>query len=103
MSACDTCRSPGHCCHDFILMKDFGTKADARRYMRDHVLPFYPMRAVPHIDGWFRFDCHWIGDDGRCKHYEDRPQTCRLYEPLTDGLCIEHVPNFKGIPIAVLQ
>ena len=25
--------------------------------------------------------CIWLGDDGRCEHYELRPPVCRLFQP----------------------
>lgn len=47
------------------------------------------------------FTCTWLGLDGRCMNYAERPYTCYDYEPGYDGLCVEHTRKFKGIAIRV--
>lgn len=39
----------------------------------------------------FRYSCEWLGEDGRCTHYEERPQLCRSYQPQSDALCAEYI------------
>lgn len=48
------------------------------------------------VAGW---KCSRLGDDGLCTDYENRPQLCIDYQPMSDGLCA--IRPFKGIPILV--
>jgi len=112
MSLCDTCRSPGSCCKGFSITQ-FGFerarwKQHARKVMKQWHFPWYPVEMTVYNEpGWeyvdVRFNCRWLGEDGRCMHYEQRPEACRKYEPLQDGLCAEYVFNFKGIPIRTIH
>jgi Fe-S-cluster containining protein len=108
MSACDTCCSPGACCREFVL--NFYVPADnwseaARDKMDAHNMPFFrPKRVYPLHEGQDRvqvlFSCDRIGPDGRCTRYDERPETCRVYEPGgKDGLCVRREPRLRGIPI----
>jgi Fe-S-cluster containining protein len=36
--------------------------------------------------------CPKLAEDGRCTIYNDRPDMCRNFEPLSDGLCV----HFQG-------
>lgn len=71
--------------------------------MKSRRLPFYPVRMLSADDSTpdvsVQFDCRWLGDDGRCRHYERRPQTCRTYEAGQDALCAEYIQTLSGIPI----
>jgi Fe-S-cluster containining protein len=107
MSLCDRCAAPGHCCKAFIpsggndgvsdakaLAAGRPSFSDALNFVRKHGLPFVPkippeQRSAEEGGGWrFRFSCPWLQGDGRCGHYEDRPDLCRTFEPQDDGLCV---------------
>lgn len=118
MSACDSCRDPGHCCRAFNLNRHFKpeqTREEVQELIADGVDGFgNPCESVPFeplIRGWFygeegatepysvmwTFSCPMLGDDGRCTIYEDRPQICRNYEPKRDMICIEFEPKPEDI------
>jgi len=110
MNLCLICRSPGACCSNFVLSIRFDKvnwEEEARQEMERRGLPFYPVGAdvmgdiVQPGKVAVRFKCRWLGPDGRCSHYYERPNTCRLYQAGTDYLCAEHVPVFNGIPVIV--
>ncbi|SRR6266403_1852214 len=112
MSLCDTCRSPGSCCRGFVIentgFERERWKQDARQWIRRKKLPFYPAHmTASNLPEWdyvyVAFNCHWLGEDGRCRNYDQRPAVCRNYEPASDGLCAEHVLNLKGIPIRTIH
>jgi len=107
MSQCDTCRAPGHCCKGFALSLAFSAsnwRQEAESVMADKKLPFVPVRPIWHPeaepgDTAVIFDCTKLGPDGRCTIYDSRPALCASYEPGYDGLCVEYVNQFRGIPI----
>lgn len=107
MSQCDSCRAPGHCCKGFVLSLAFAAaywRQEAEWVMADKGLPFVPVRPIWHPEAApdetaVIFDCTKLGADGRCTIYETRPALCASYEPGYDGLCAEHVNQFRGIPI----
>ena len=108
MSACDSCPKPGACCKAFGLW-DLGTfwvdegnappqaALDSRRDSEDHPYPFKalaPVAANQYKDDDGRHFAHWVftcpklnAATGRCSDYDNRPDTCRDYEPESDGLC----------------
>jgi Fe-S-cluster containining protein len=51
---------------------------------------------IDHDDGWhieFLTPCAWLGDDGLCRNYSQRPEICRIYGTEQDiGVC-EYVKN----------
>jgi Fe-S-cluster containining protein len=105
VSACDTCRDPGHCCAGFQLNSG---KGDWQSFwvedgplmplvrMAQMWLPFVPMIRGPiyYVDDgayyqiWY-WGCPLLGEDGRCTDYENRPDLCVRYEPKSDPLCVE--------------
>lgn len=118
-SACDTCPKPGVCCKEFILNRYF----DIARPIQDQWeetqsaqtrrLPFYPIREVKTSAGgkirfnpdgtksengtesiWI-FGCKNISPSGRCMDYENRPSTCRVFEPSSNALCALHPDHGK--------
>jgi Fe-S-cluster containining protein len=58
---------------------------------------FHPERVNHHVlaEGdraeyfSFRYSCDWLGADGRCTNYDERPALCRSFAPKSDPLCIE--------------
>ena len=110
MSNCDKCRSPGNCCKGFVLQRWFSIdnwKQEALDLMRFKDLEFFvPVNAVPYSPHEelvaVIFDCDRLGLDGRCMRYNERPDTCRVYDAGQDALCAEYVQNLKGIPIRVI-
>lgn len=123
MSACDTCRSPGHCCRNIRL---FGSRSiapngevvipddvDPKRYVASingECLPFEPAAklvtygadlpgrfdglAIPTGSTW-SWSCPRLQADGRCGDYENRPFLCRSFKPGEDSLCLES-PTYAG-------
>ena len=89
MSLCNVCTKPGVCCTDFVLTFKSGMVrlpiALANAKMKQHNYPFI---AIGHDkNGYTRFTCPLL-KDGRCSDYENRPGTCRGFEPASDGLCV---------------
>jgi Fe-S-cluster containining protein len=107
MSACDTCTKPGACCHNFVLSDHRGGlrydandwKAEATAHMDRLEMPFRPLQIDP--EKWdgeadpstvaLRFTCPAVTPEGRCSIYENRPNLCRVYQPLQDKLCVMYV------------
>ncbi len=105
-SICDKCLKPGSCCKGIFLNNDrIAFDKDGSEWNQAHnfmanvtnshavgenkSMPFYPVQSFNKKDGkvYFMWACKNIGDNGRCMDYESRPNTCRLYEPMMDGLC----------------
>jgi Fe-S-cluster containining protein len=105
MSACDTCAKPGACCNDFVLngyngalrFSEGNWQAEAIERMDGMEMPFRPLRIDADQAGsepgqvMIRFTCPAVTDEGRCSIYENRPQLCRVYQPLQDKLCVMYV------------
>lgn len=103
-SLCDTCPEPGRCCKQFCLpaAPSFWLKSwreDAQKWLDDNGLPFAPhshsKRIVrdresgdDYVLVWF--GCNHLTPEGRCGMYETRPETCRIFEPASDSLCVLH-------------
>lgn len=120
MSACDSCRDPGHCCRSFHVPRHFkleDTRKEVLAMMRAGLdgfgrnceqVPFIPLTrrhfygvegaTEPYSVTW-TFSCPKLGEDGRCSIYETRPGACRRYEPKSDGLCVERDPMLDEIQI----
>lgn len=104
MSACDSCKQPGACCHGIHLNGGGGRvsfwanepRLAVLTRMAELWLPFVPTEEAtrntdPESDKEFvtyLYDCTMLGPDGRCTIYEDRPQLCRDYQPKSDALCV---------------
>ena len=96
---CQRCVTPGHCCTGFNLSNS------------EHPLVFWDDEPIPDkppfvpTQRWGQWTaesgadagrtysawdwrCTLLRSDGRCGDYENRPQLCRDYVPLTDHLCI---------------
>jgi Fe-S-cluster containining protein len=104
---------PGACCKSMVLslpfyIRDAG-EADVNRWVANvreigaaddaPPLPFVAAGRKPRgADGdevWV-FDCPKLDDaTGRCTIYDTRPQLCRNYAPLEDGLCV-HFGGLEG-------
>lgn len=103
MSLCDTCAMPGRCCRHFVLgggsygrgMTPLELLADlATIYQKDDSrtslgVPFMPLFRKS--DGMWAFWCPNLGLDGRCTDYANRPNTCVIFEPASDPLCLYYV------------
>jgi len=110
MSLCDRCMAPGACCRKFWLNVEVPNERgpaaflaelrdpDGRRY------PFVPYDIGESRDGHtlYRWNCPKLGVNGRCTIYEDRPNVCRIFEPLSAGLCVHFWPD-AGDPTAALE
>lgn len=105
MSLCDTCHSPGNCCKKMWLRGGLnGVLGDPEATDLDIVDELDRIRADIFGDGvdWVfpfilfgrddlgypQYMCPELGDDGRCKVYDKRPDVCRNYEPASDRLCV---------------
>lgn len=122
MSACDTCREPGHCCRNIRL---FGARRspaehgevvipatlDPVKYLgsiQGEDLPMLPKaprqtfepRPLPDWNGpligetvqTWTWSCPRLTAAGRCGDYERRPRMCRMFEPVIDTMCLMHDP-----------
>lgn len=104
---CARCIEPGHCCKRFHLST--GKAADPNfwepftcwdhleaRHSVEHFKPVERIGQWTAEDGLeggrtysaWAWSCTALGADGRCTIYNDRPDLCRRYEPLTDHLCV---------------
>lgn len=106
MSICNTCRTKGNCCKGFVLnfwvSKDNWYIESIKKLQEYNIDFMYPIRPCDYFDNnmvQVQFDCNRLGSDGLCTDYENRPELCRLYQPMQDALCCEYVYSFKGIPI----
>lgn len=102
---------PGSCCKFFALSFEVNVnnwEAEARAILDQHEI-YHFIPCEPLITGEnsasgmtrLQFTCTWLGLDGRCMNYAERPYPCYDYQPDEDGLCAEHVRRFKNIPIRV--
>ncbi len=119
-SACDSCCDPGYCCRGLSLTTFFpvdmlreevyqhtaeGTDPWGGHNTTEETPQFRPIRVAgryihpgqhkPHGVTW-SFSCDWLGEDGRCMDYKNRPKLCRSYKPKSDLLCIEYDGSLKG-------
>lgn len=106
MSACDTCPKPGNCCRLFTLSGTFWDDTDIAEQWKlyEGKYPFVPVRrkagyafVIDQESGrmyssW-QFSCPKLGPDGRCTIYETRPDTCRVFEPGSDPICVLYAPR----------
>lgn len=100
MNLCDTCPQPGHCCKSIHLSggglptgsADKQTALEALVEMAKRALPFVASEKREywpgHLSWWYT--CPLLDNEGRCSDYENRPDLCREYQPLEDGLCVLH-------------
>lgn len=120
-SPCAACRDPGYCCQGLCLSTIFPAdmpRAEVYQHTAEGTDPwggsntteetpqFQPIRISgrysdegqhkPHGVSW-SFSCDWLGEDGRCTDYKNRPKLCRSYKPKSDLLCIEYDGSFKGV------
>lgn len=108
---CETCRKPGSCCKNFALVSRFtkdNWKSEAESLLATHKIDYFkPVRVRPNPTTQnpdavsVYFDCERLGLDGRCTNYNERPETCRVFEPGSDPLCAEYQHTLKGIPIKI--
>jgi len=91
MSLCNVCARPGYCCNGFRLTYKDGLYKEpslelANARMKREGKPF---KAVGHFwNGAVKFSCPLLDENGRCGDYENRPETCRMFEPTSDNLCV---------------
>lgn len=93
---CGTCAVPGHCCRSFYLSLPpwDRTPLEVLAFMAAYGAPFMPLFRSE--GGTWRFWCPNLGRDGRCTDYDNRPDTCRVYEPESDPLCVHHCPGVNA-------
>lgn len=110
MSLCDECIAPGSCCKRMWLTSEgepltYWTDEPIEwEDMAGRPMPFVPIPETVEtfIDDetgreWAQawWTCPKLDDaTGRCTIYEDRPDTCRKYQPLDNKLCA----MFRNIP-----
>ena len=100
MSACDFCFAPGRCCSGIKLNSGSwpGAHVDTVLLMYVYLAaswrntgPLMPLYRKP--NGAWLFWCPTLTREGRCGDYEHRPDLCRNYEPMSDGLCVLGPPG----------
>jgi len=61
----------------------------------NHVgVPFMPL--FRRESGRWSYWCPNLSREGRCLDYENRPVTCRIFEPASDPLCV-HYNGAEGV------
>jgi len=82
------CPDLGACCKGFFLPITYLSDNQFKELMEHHKAPFKRMPyPVPERHNNLCY-CPMIGDDGLCKDYEHRPQTCHIYQPGVESLCV---------------
>lgn len=103
---CESCRQPGACCSGFQLnqpqwddLHPLQVMVELASILTDDCQG-RPMIGVPFLptgrskqDGRQTYQCGWLGDDGRCSNYEDRPMLCASFEAGSDLLCVMTCPG----------
>lgn len=90
MSGCETCIRPGACCSGFVLSFRYQTTGlEMLAELAKQWMPFAPLYRAPDRD--WKWWCPLLGADGWCTDYDNRPYTCREFEPGSDPLCVHHV------------
>ena len=109
-STCSNCRTKGNCCRGFALSFEVpkGNWYNAsikklQEYNLDFMHPIRPLDYYGSDDVQVQFDCSYLGEDGLCTNYENRPELCKAYKPKQDALCCEYVYELKGIPIILKE
>lgn len=108
-SACDRCFAPGRCCSNISLNLNGGTWPLVETALEVYVLlarawtadpsalgnaqPLMPLFRRP--DGRWIFWCPALTREGRCGDYENRPGMCRVFEPMSDQLCVLGPSNHR--------
>ena len=102
MESCEMCTQPGACCVIFPLFRgDIFNSAhlprktareEAEQLLKENGLPF-EVRAIEDIEGdpdYVRvsFGCSKLSKGGYCTIYDERPNTCRIFEPFKSGGCV---------------
>lgn len=108
---CDRCVAPGTCCKAFSLPVEVprgSTPAEVKAALTKRSfepLPFVPLRRTTGREGYdptspteyWLFGCPKLGADGRCTIYQSRPQTCQVYKPGSDPMCVHYVHDGKPL------
>ena len=121
---CGKCHAPGSCCKGFQLMslvgwenpEDISSKVESALQVLnnlgiDFFVPYNVQKQCnieyqtfnPSPDSRkaaMTWQCTRL-KDGMCSDYENRPDLCKTYKPMSDDLC--KVKSFKGIPIFYQQ
>lgn len=117
-SLCDKCFVPGACCRRLPLSSSRGPftvwegddPAEELRRFAGPNMPFLPLErretytnTAPGLEPrqyseWW-WTCPKVTPEGRCSIYEDRPETCRIYEPASDHLCVHFGGAEGGEPL----
>jgi uncharacterized protein len=81
-----SCNMCGQCCRKLILGYRFGPVKSHRQFKkllkrRPEYKIFKPYDEVSE-DGYLRFSCMHVTEDGKCAIHPDRPDLCRRYPEL---------------------
>lgn len=112
MSICDRCFKPGYCCtmmnlstgvNQLVHWEDKSWK-DIEDELSKQGLPFKVKceknRWLDEETGKFYLEyyyyCPKLDGDGRCTIYQNRPDTCRNYQPASDELCVHYGGSESG-------
>jgi Fe-S-cluster containining protein len=106
LQLCSICPTPGRCCKEFFipglgrgLFQGESWREEAAAQLEREDLPYEPIRAIARtcMPGWVMvvFGCKHVTAEGCCSIYEERPDTCRIFIPTTDELCV----FFDGPPL----
>ncbi len=85
------CRRCGGCCRTFVLSVGDARPLEAYEMVRDQgerLEMFFPVGM--NREGRLLWSCRWRGTDGLCLDYKNRPDTCRIFIPGSDPLCVQH-------------
>ena len=108
---CSICPEPGACCRRFclpshdedpVIPETFWKDSmfeDGQKVLTDAGLPFKVGGIEEEIQSkegalvtlWYY--CPKVTSEGRCFIYENRPECCSSYQPMTDNLCVFWRPD----------
>lgn len=97
------CPELGACCKGFFLGPvEYGTTDEEfDSLMEKHKAPFKKIDSNDPKRSPVCY-CPVLGADGLCTDYENRPETCRIYHPGVEALCVLFVgPPTEGVMVAM--
>lgn len=94
----------GDCCRHIGTPPRLYPSDDLPPVLRDELIVYYTAvenEEIPDREE-LRLPCLWLTADGRCRHYEYRPQMCREEVIPGDEWCTEFRAQYGRLPLPVV-